>query len=89
MFIRIFDRENIEIRIWERGAGETSASGTCSVGAAILSSLQLKTDRKVKVHSPGGVTQVEWRIGDDEIIITGNAEFVYSGFWPSGAGSKR
>ncbi|KXK06521.1 MAG: diaminopimelate epimerase [Acidobacteria bacterium OLB17] len=85
VFVRIFDRENIEIRIWERGAGETAASGTCSVGAAVLSALHLRTDRKVKVHSPGGTTNVEWRVGDDEIIITGNAEFVYSGEWPSAA----
>jgi len=85
VFARIFDRQNIEIRIWERGAGETAASGTCSVGAAVLSALQLKTERKVSVHSPGGVTQVEWRAIDDEVIITGSSEFIYSGQWPSAA----
>lgn len=85
VFVRIFDRENIEIRIWERGAGETAASGTCSVGAAVLSALQLKTERKVSVHSPGGITKVEWRASDDEVVITGSAEFVYSGQWPAGA----
>jgi len=85
VFVRIFDRENIEIRIWERGAGETAASGTCSVGAAVLSALQLKTERRVDVHSPGGVTKVDWRTADDEVVITGSAEFVYSGLWPSAA----
>ncbi|MBV6495729.1 MAG: diaminopimelate epimerase [Acidobacteria bacterium ACB1] len=85
VFARIFDRQNIEIRIWERGAGETAASGTCSVGAAVLSALQLRTDRKVSVHSPGGITQVEWRAMDDEVVITGSAEFIYSGQWPSAA----
>ncbi|MBS1769123.1 MAG: diaminopimelate epimerase [Acidobacteria bacterium] len=85
VFVRIVDRQNIEIRIWERGAGETSASGTCSVGAAVLSALQLKTERRVDVHSPGGITKVDWRTADDEVVITGSAEFVYSGLWPVAA----
>ena len=81
VFVKIDDRENIELRIWERGAGETSASGTCSSAAAVLSAFMLKTDRKVMVHSPGGTTDVLWR-GDDEILITGRADLAYSGEWP-------
>lgn len=81
VFVRIADRANIEIRIWERGAGETSASGTCSSGAAVLSSFMLKTDRKVAVHSAGGTTDVIWR-DDDEIVIKGRADLSYSGEWP-------
>lgn len=81
VFVRIADRENIEVRIWERGAGETSASGTCSSGAAVLSSFMLKTDRKVAVHSEGGVTDILWR-DDDEIVIKGRADLSYSGEWP-------
>lgn len=81
VFVKIGDRENIEIRIWERGAGETSASGTCSSGAAILSSFMLKTDRKVNVHSKGGTTEVTWR-DDDEIVIRGRADHAFCGEWP-------
>ena len=81
VFVKIDDRENIDLRIWERGAGETSASGTCSSGAAILSTFMLKTDRKVMVHSEGGTTDVIWR-HDDEIVITGRADYSYSGEWP-------
>ncbi len=80
VFVKIDDRENIEIRIWERGAGETSASGTCSAGAAALSAFMLKTGRKVMVHSEGGTTDVLWR-DDDEILITGRADLSYSGEW--------
>ncbi|MCC6825146.1 MAG: diaminopimelate epimerase [Acidobacteria bacterium] len=80
VFVRVIDRGNIEIRIWERGAGETSASGTCATGSAVLSSFLLKAERKVNVHSEGGVTEVEWR-DDDEIILKGKAEFVFSGEW--------
>lgn len=81
VFVKLEDRENIEIRIWERAAGETSSSGTCSSGAAILSAFLLKTDRKVMVHAEGGTTDVLWR-DDDEIVITGRADYSYSGEWP-------
>lgn len=82
VFVNVVDRESVEVRIWERGAGETSASGTCAAGAAVLSAFQNKTGREVKVHSPGGTTRIVWR-GDDEIVLTGRAELVYCGKWPS------
>lgn len=81
VFVRVIDRENIELRIWERAAGETSASGTCSSGAAVLSAFTGRTGRKVSVHTEGGVTEVLWR-DDDEMLITGRAEFAYCGEWP-------
>ena len=81
VFVKPTDRENIDIRIWERGAGETSASGTCASGAAVLSAFMLKTTRKVHVRSPGGTTDVIWR-DDDEIVITGRADLSYCGEWP-------
>ena len=82
VFVKVVDSENIEIRIWERGAGETTASGTCSSAAAVLSAFLLKTGRKVRVHSEGGVTDVLWR-SDGEIVLTGRADFVYCGEWPA------
>lgn len=79
VFVRVIDNKNIELRIWERGAGETSASGTCSSGAAVLSAFTGRTERNVRVHSPGGITEVDWREEDDEIVLTGRAEFAYCG----------
>jgi len=81
VFVKVLDRTNIELRIWERGAGETAASGTCSSGAAVLSSFLLKSDRQVSVHSPGGVTEITWR-PDDKLVIKGRADHVYCGEWP-------
>src|SRR5258706_1094297 len=78
VFVKISDPENLEIRIWERGAGETCASGTCSSGAAVLSAFPLKTGRKVVVHSQGGATDILWR-DDDEIVIKGRAERAFCG----------
>lgn len=80
VFVKVLDRENIELKIWERGAGETSASGTCSSGAAILSAFRGETGRKVSVHTEGGITEITWR-DDDEMMILGRADFVFSGEW--------
>lgn len=80
VFVRVIDQENIELRIWERGAGETSASGTCSSGAAVLSAFTGRTGRRVLVHSPGGITSVVWR-DDDEMLLTGRADIAYCGEW--------
>jgi diaminopimelate epimerase len=81
VFVRVIGRNDIELRIWERGAGETAASGTCASGAAVLSAFLLKTERRVNVLTPGGLTEVLWR-EDDEIVIKGVAEFVFCGTWP-------
>lgn len=81
VFVKVLDKENIELRIWERGAGETAASGTCSSGAAVLSAFLLKTKRSVNVHSEGGVTKVVWR-DDQRIVITGSATLAFCGEWP-------
>lgn len=81
VFVKVLDRENIEVRIWERGAHETSASGTGASAAAVLSALTGRTERTVSVISPGGTTEVHWR-GDDEILLTGRADLAFCGEWP-------
>jgi diaminopimelate epimerase len=80
IFVRVRDRANIEERIWERGVGETESSGTCSCAAMVASVINQKTDRVVDVHAPGGIIPIEWR-EDDEVVLTGRAEMVYSGEW--------
>src|SRR5690349_1423546 len=80
IFIRVRDRANIEERIWERGVGETESSGTCSCAAVVASVINGKTARVVDVHAPGGIIPIEWR-DDDEVVLTGRAEVVYSGEW--------
>jgi len=82
VFVKVIDRENIELRIWERGAGETTASGTCSAGSAILCAYTDRTDRAVSVLTEGGTTEIYWR-KDDEILITGRADLAFCGEWPS------
>ena len=79
-FVQVRDRANLELRIWERGVGETSASGSCSCAAAVAAMINGKTNRQVNVVTPGGTVQIHWR-DDQEVVITGSAEVVYSGDW--------
>ncbi len=80
VFIRVADRETIELRIWERGVGETFSSGTGACAASVASMINDKTMRRVKVLMPGGRIEVEWR-DDNEVVMTGRADIVYSGEW--------
>jgi diaminopimelate epimerase len=82
-FIRALDRQNIEARVWERGAGETLSSGTGACAAAVASMVGGRADRRVSVHMPGGLLEVFWR-EDGEVLLTGEAEAVYRGEWLKG-----
>ena len=83
VFVRVIDRNKIELRIWERGVGETEASGTCSCAAAVAAMIKGETERLVDVLMPGGRAKIKWRgNGDDgEVVITGTADVVYEGDW--------
>ncbi len=83
VFVKVVDEKNIEIRIWERGAGETSSSGTCSIAAVVASVSTEKTKRKVSVHAEGGTTEAAWR-EDGEMLITGRADLAFCGEWFEG-----
>ncbi|MGE0132236.1 MAG: diaminopimelate epimerase [Blastocatellales bacterium] len=79
-FILVINRNEIEVRFWERGVGETLASGTGACGAALAAMINELTERKVKVITAAGGLLVEWR--DDGIVVqTGEARVVYRGEW--------
>ena len=80
VFVKVIDRGNAEIRIWERGAGETSSSGTCSTAAAVATAFTGQTERNVSVHAPGGTTEVVWR-ADGEMMLKGRADLVFCSEW--------
>jgi len=76
--VRVIDRANIDIRIWERGAGYTLASGSSSCAAAAASHRLGLVDDDVTVHMPGGTLRIE--IGDDgRIHMTGPVEGTFEG----------
>ena len=74
-FVKILSPEHIRIKIWERGVGITSSSGTGSCGAAIASIRSGKTGTRVAVETDTGTQQVEWS-RDSEIRLTGNVSYV-------------
>ncbi len=77
-FVAVKSREDIDMRIWERGSGITMASGSGSSASVVASVLHGKTGRKVRVHLPGGVLLVEWR-EDGHVWQTGPAVEVCRG----------
>lgn len=79
-FASVISRGEIEIRIWERGAGHTLSSGTGSCASAVASALNGLTGRTVKVRTEGGVLKVDWR-DDDRVLLTASAQVVYEGRW--------
>ena len=78
---RVMDRQRIELRVWERGAGETLACGSGACAVAVAAQLHGYVDSKVDINLPGGTLQVEWD-GSGEVLMSGPAEKVFSGEWP-------
>ena len=78
-FIEIQDKKIINMRVWERGSGETLACGTgaCAVAAACI--LNGLTENKVTVKLLGGSLVIEWDREQDQIFMAGPAETVFEG----------
>jgi diaminopimelate epimerase len=77
-FLKVLDRANIQIEIWERGAGYTLASGSSSSAAAAVAHKLDLCDRSITVHMPGGRLAIEIR-NDFDILMTGPVTKVAEG----------
>jgi len=80
-FVNVVDRDNIVMRIWERGSGMTMASGSGSCGSSLAAMITDCVNRKVNVHLVYGVLTVEWA-EDGCVYQQGPATEVFSGEWP-------
>lgn len=78
-FVQVMDRGHVNMRVWERGSGETLACGTGCCATAVACVLNGKTDRKVEVNLLGGKLLIEWDETTDDIYMTGPAETVFDG----------
>lgn len=78
---RILDPGHLELRVWERGCGETLACGSGSCAAAVMARLRGLVQDRVEVRQPGGVLTVEWP-GQGEVLLAGPAAFIFEGDWP-------
>jgi len=80
----IADRDRIEMRTWERGAGLTRACGSAACATAVSAARLKRANRVVTTALPGGELVIEWREKDDHVLMTGTADFEYEGrFDPS------
>ncbi len=78
-FVNVISRNELHMRVWERGAGETLACGTAACASAVASVLNGFTDRKVTVSPPGGKLEIEWSLKDNHVHMRGPAELVFKG----------
>jgi len=74
--VRVRDKENLDVRFYERGVGETQSSGTGSCASAVASSFTKRAESPVRVHAPGGVQTVRW---EGEVFLRGPAQIICRG----------
>ena len=78
-FINVIDDKTLNMRVWERGAGETLACGTGACAVTVAAILNGYTERTVTVHLLGGNLKIEWNKNDNHVYMTGPATTVFEG----------
>ena len=78
-FVRVDSPEELTMRVWERGAGETQACGTGACASAAAAVLTGNCKPAVTVHLPGGDLKIHWNRQNNHIFMTGPATFVFDG----------
>ncbi len=81
-FVKVNRPDDINMRVWERGSGETLACGTGACAVAVAGVLSARTERHITAHLPGGDLQLYWSEKDNHVYMTGLAVEVFSGVWP-------
>lgn len=80
-FAKIVDRHTIDMRVWERGTGETFACGTGACATAVAAVLNGLADREVDIRLRGGVLHIVWDEATNRVLMTGPATFVCDGIF--------
>lgn len=78
-FVQVINRGEINMRVWERGSGETLACGTGTCASVMACILTGRTDHRVLVHLLGGDLTIEYDADSNHIYMTGPAVTVYEG----------
>jgi diaminopimelate epimerase len=78
-FMQVIDRNNIRLRVYERGAAETLACGTGACAAVVIGITQGLLDHEVKVQLPGGALLIQWAGENQPVFMTGPATTVFEG----------
>ncbi|WP_457089150.1 diaminopimelate epimerase [Microvirga sp. P5_D2] len=80
-FAQVTGPEHIILRVWERGAGATRACGSAACATVVAAARNGLTGRKATVALPGGDLIIEWRAGDDHVLMTGPTELEHEGIF--------
>ena len=78
-FVHVIDRNTVEMRVWERGSGETYACGTGACAVAVSSILNGLTEEEVTVKLLGGDLKIFWYREENRVYMTGSATKVFDG----------
>ena len=78
--VNIIDRSHLKVRVWERGSGITLACGTGACAVAVAAKLKGIIDDSCTISLPGGDLQISW-VDNNEVLMTGPIEKVFSGNW--------
>lgn len=78
-FVHVIDRHTVDMRVWERGSGETLACGTGACATAMACILTGQTDNEVLVHLVGGDLLIQYDAEKNTVFMTGPATEVFSG----------
>lgn len=78
-FVKVIDRKNVEMRVYERGSGETLACGTGGTAVAVACILNGYTDNELTVHLLGGDLIYKWDEKTNHMIMTGPADYIIEG----------
>lgn len=81
-FVEVVSRNEMKYRVWERGAGLTLACGTGACATMVAAVLNKKTDRKARIHLPGGTLETEWA-ENNHVLMSGPAQLVFTGDVPA------
>ncbi len=80
-FVKVIDDTHVEMRVWERGTGETFACGTGCCATCVACVLNHKTKNAIDVKLLGGTLKIEWDREADTVYMTGPAVTVFEGEW--------
>lgn len=80
-FAQVLSPDEIVMRVWERGSGETMACGTGACAVAVAAAVTSRACRRVTVHLTGGDLDIEWSHGDGHVYMTGGATTVFDGIY--------
>ena len=78
-FVEVISQDKANVRVWERGTGETQACGTGACAVLVAGVLTAQLQRNATISLPGGDLEIEWNANDNHVYMTGDAVTVFEG----------